>query len=127
MVETRKRNGSKTVALRKVSHTPVRRPIETLKKRNQRLRRNKKTAHRCLRKTSARKAVCRPIKTLARKNRRTAYRHLPNQQQSPKQFKRDGFIYVILPMLETIRSLVIEMEQTARLNEEAFVVQPTRN
>ena len=127
MVETQKGNGSKTVALRKVSQTPVRRPSETLNKRNNRLRRNKKTAHHCLRKTSASKAVCRPIKTLSRKNRRTAYRHLPNQQQPPKKFKRDGFIYVILPMLETIRSLVIEMEQTARLNEETFVVQPTRN
>ena len=112
MVETRKGNGSKT---------------ETLKKRKNRLRRNKKTAHRCLRKTSASKAVCRPIKTLSKKNKRTPYRNLPNPQQTAKRFKRDGFIYVILPMLETIRSLVIEMEQTARLNEETFAVQPTRN
>ena len=127
MVETRKRSVSKTVALQKVSRNPVRQPVETPKRSNQRLRRNSQVVYRRLRKTNPRKPVCRPIKTLARKNRQTAYRHLPNQQHSPKQFKRNGFIYVILPMLETIKSLVIEMERTARLNEETFVVQPTRN
>ena len=127
MVETRKRSVSKTVALQRVSRNPVREPTETPERRNQRLRRNRQAVYRRLRKTNPRKPVCRPIETLTRKTRQTAYRHLPNQQHSPKQFKRNGFIYVILPMLETIKSLVIEMERTARLNEETFVVQPTRN
>ena len=111
MVETRKGNGAKTDVLRKASKTPVRKTTETLKKRNKKLR-----------KTSTRKPVCRPLETLSKKNKRRSYRSLPNPQQTAKRFKRDGFIYVILPMLETIRSCVIEMERTARLNEETFAV-----
>jgi hypothetical protein len=67
------------------------------------------------------------MKTFEKNNRNKTYRTLLNQQQPSKQFKRNDFVYVILPMLQTIRSLVIEMERTARLNQETFAGKPTWN